>query len=40
MGDDTIGELVQEVLKVISERKIQLDMMRETLNKQHPEVDD
>lgn len=34
MGGDPIGDLVQELLKLISERKIKHEMMREILNKQ------
>lgn len=39
MGGDPLGDLFQEILKLISERKIQLEMMRETLNKQQPAVE-
>lgn len=36
MGGDPLGDLIQEILKLISEAKIRLEMMRETLNKQMP----
>lgn len=35
-GGDPLGDLIQEILKLISEAKIRLEMMRETLNKQMP----